>query len=330
VATVQADTDNIQTRLPGSLVAGRMDSYVGSMAAGVIVAATVATGAIDADALAADAVAEIQSAILSDATPFPGANINATISSRSHHSPADVDTQLSATHGAGSWEGGSPSAIADAVWDEALAGHLTPGSTGEALDTAATGGGLTPGAIADAVWDEVIAGHSTVGSAGAELQAKAEPGDSMALVPDAVDAAAIAASGALEIATTVDAALTSTHGVGAWTSPTIVAIADAVWDEPLSGHVGVGSAGAELQAKAEPGDSMALVPDAVDAAAVAASGAAEVAVATDALLSITHGAGSWEGLAAADIADAVWDEQMEDHQITGSTGANQQHGVTKI
>ena len=42
VAAVQADTDNIQTRLPAALVGGRMDSSVGAMAANVLTAAAAA------------------------------------------------------------------------------------------------------------------------------------------------------------------------------------------------------------------------------------------------------------------------------------------------
>lgn len=53
IAAVQADTDNLQTRIPAALVGGRMDASVGAMA----------TGAVDADALAADAVAEIANAV---------------------------------------------------------------------------------------------------------------------------------------------------------------------------------------------------------------------------------------------------------------------------
>lgn len=93
LATVQADTDDIQTRLPAALVSGRMDASVGSMAAnvltataiasdaitaakiadaaidaatfaaGAINAAAIATDAIDADAIKADAVTEIQSGL---------------------------------------------------------------------------------------------------------------------------------------------------------------------------------------------------------------------------------------------------------------------------
>jgi hypothetical protein len=59
LATVQSDTDDIQTRLPAALVSGRMDSDVQAMANAVITAAKFAAGAIDANALAADAVDEI-------------------------------------------------------------------------------------------------------------------------------------------------------------------------------------------------------------------------------------------------------------------------------
>lgn len=46
IAAVQADTDNIQTRLPAALVSGRIDASVGAMASGVLTAT-----AIDADAI---------------------------------------------------------------------------------------------------------------------------------------------------------------------------------------------------------------------------------------------------------------------------------------
>jgi hypothetical protein len=46
-AAIQADTDNIQTRLPAALVSGRMDASVGAMASNVITAAAFATDAVD-------------------------------------------------------------------------------------------------------------------------------------------------------------------------------------------------------------------------------------------------------------------------------------------
>lgn len=48
IAGVQADTDNIQTRLPAALVSGRMDSSIGAVASGAIGAAGFASGAFDA------------------------------------------------------------------------------------------------------------------------------------------------------------------------------------------------------------------------------------------------------------------------------------------
>ncbi len=63
-------------------------------------------------------------------------------------------------------------AIADAVWEEAIADHSgTAGSTAEALSDA--GGAGTPptvGEIADAVWDEATAGHTTGGTFGAQAK----------------------------------------------------------------------------------------------------------------------------------------------------------------
>ncbi len=47
IVTLQADTDNIQTRLPTSLVSGRMDSSVGAMAANTLTASALATDAVD-------------------------------------------------------------------------------------------------------------------------------------------------------------------------------------------------------------------------------------------------------------------------------------------
>lgn len=73
VVTLQADTDDIQTRLPAALSGGKMDSHVNDIAASAITATSIATDAITAakiaaDAigaseLAADAVTEIQSGL---------------------------------------------------------------------------------------------------------------------------------------------------------------------------------------------------------------------------------------------------------------------------
>lgn len=71
VVAIQADTDNIQTRLPAALVGGRMDSSVGAMAVDVITAASIQAGAIG--------VAEAP-------------NLDAAISTRA--TPAQVNTEV--------------------------------------------------------------------------------------------------------------------------------------------------------------------------------------------------------------------------------------------
>jgi len=68
LATVQADTDDLQARLPAALDgSGNIKAAVQSLVANAITAAVVATNAIDADALAADAVTELQVGLASAA-----------------------------------------------------------------------------------------------------------------------------------------------------------------------------------------------------------------------------------------------------------------------
>ena len=341
-----------------------------------------------------------QAQVLSDATPFPGARIDAAITSRAApgaamdlvtdavdaaalaaDAVAEIGAALSSAHGAGSWEGSSASAVADAVWDEAIAGHSAAGSAGKelqdkpsaaAVDSQLSGThgagsweGSSAAAVADAVWDELKAGHVGAGSFGEEVQShatptevvtslgtygaatgaqvatRAAPGDSMDLITDAVDANALAASAITEL----DAALSAAHGAGSWEGGTPAAIADAVWDEAKAGHVAGGSFGEEVQShatqaeilsdatpfpgaridaaissRAAPGAAMDLVTDAVDAAALATSAISEI----DAALSAAHGAGSWEGSGASAVAAAVWDEPKLGHGVAGTFGAELQ------
>lgn len=63
---------------------------------------------------------------------------------------------------------------ADAVWDEALAGHAGAGSAGEALSAATAPSAAT---VADAVWDEAISGHLGAGTTGNALNAAGSAGD---------------------------------------------------------------------------------------------------------------------------------------------------------
>lgn len=179
------------------------------------------------------------------------------------------------------------SGIADHVWDEVLAGHLTAGTTGFALSLA-SGQAPTVGAIADAVWDEPMVDHLTAGTTGIELASKAEPGEAMAL-----------------------------------TSGTISGVADQVWREPISDHSGVvGSTAERLSQTAQPGDQMDLLDQAVDRVWDEDIADHQTPGTTgEALLLAASGAVS--GIApptVGAIADAVWDEAIAGHSGAGSAG----------
>lgn len=63
IAAVQADTDNMQTRLPAALVSGRMDASVGAMAANVLTATAINADAFTAAKFAADVTTELQTGL---------------------------------------------------------------------------------------------------------------------------------------------------------------------------------------------------------------------------------------------------------------------------
>lgn len=80
---------------------------------------------LTAAGLATDAVTEIQTGL----SVLTEAGVRTAVGMAS----ANLDTQLNALPTAGD--------NANAIWDEAIAGHVTAGSTGEALDNAGSGGG---------------------------------------------------------------------------------------------------------------------------------------------------------------------------------------------
>lgn len=193
LATVQADTDDIQTRLPAALVSGRIDASVGAMASGVVTATSIATDAITAakiapDAigaseLAADAVTEIQAGLATSAalatvqadtddiqSRLPAALVSGRMDASVGAMAASVITATSiATDaitaakiaadaiGAAELAADAVAEIADAVWDEVLSGHLTAGTTGAALNAAGSAGDP---------WTTALPGSYGAGTAG--------------------------------------------------------------------------------------------------------------------------------------------------------------------
>lgn len=295
LAAVQADTDDIQTRLPAALVGGRMDSHVNVMgngtiaaatfAAGAITAAAIATNAIDADALATDAVTELQSGLAT----------------------ASAVAALPTAAG-----------IADAVWDEARGGHVAAGSFGEGV---ASVQGAVTGAVASVTAGVTLATNAVsaaavAADAVAELQAglataaalSSAAADAATAASAATAAAASAASvdgkltntraGYLDAAITsrapstltdatitaaVSAALATDHGAGSWQTGSggadAATIAAAVTDQTLTGHSTAGTVGGAL-AGAATGSAVSAVSAAITALPSASAIASAVLAAT--------------------------------------------------
>lgn len=142
--------------------------------------------------------------------------------------------------------------VAAATWNAATATYGSAGSYGLLIETnldaqvsTVGGGSLTEAGIADAVWDEALAGHAVAGSAGAGLSAAGSAGDPWStLLPGAYGAGT---AGKI-LGTNLDAPVSGA------TAPTAAAVADAVWDEVLSGHLTAGSTGYALNAAGSAGD----------------------------------------------------------------------------
>ena len=212
VASVQSDTNDLQSRVPAALISGRMDVTVGAMQADVL------TGT----ALAASAVSEIQSGLSTldpagvraavglasanldaqlDALPTAAENttavwaaaartltaidedtttldLDATIRAAVGMAAANLDTQLAAIDDAVDTEVGAIKAVTDKV--DATLENSSDGwiFTAAALQQAPVTAAPSAADIADAVWDEPIASHAAVSGSTAEaLSAAGSGGD---------------------------------------------------------------------------------------------------------------------------------------------------------
>lgn len=242
VAAVQADTDNIQTRLPTSLVSGRIDASLGAIASGVDFSATM-KASINTEADTA----------LSDVglTSTVTGRIDAAVSTRSSQTSVDtlagyVDNEVAAIKAktdnlpaspAATGDIPSASSIADAVWDEALSGHTTAGSAGKALADAGNAGDP---------WSTAVPGAYGAGTAGkilgdyldAAVSSRASQ-TSLDTLDDYVDTEVAAIKAKTDLIPASPAAVSDI--------PSASSIADAVWDEAVSGHTSAGTTGLALR-----------------------------------------------------------------------------------
>jgi hypothetical protein len=181
---IQADTEDIQSRLPTALVSGRIDASVGAMQPNVLTAS----------ALATDAVTEIQSGLATTANVAAIETDTQDIQSRlpaalvSGRIDASVGAMASGVLTAAALATDAVGEIADGVWDEPYSGHTTAG----------TYGGRIPRSQNSNVEVQITGS----GHAAADIH-ELQPAviDHTHFAAGAIDANALAASAASEIAT---------------------------------------------------------------------------------------------------------------------------------
>jgi hypothetical protein len=140
-----------------------------------------------------------------------------------------ADALVRAPTGSGGGGGGGPSAadIADAVWDELLSGHVSAGSSGKIV------GDSLDAAVSSRASQTSV--NTVAGYVDTEVAA-------IKVVTDKLDTLFEPATGSPgEYRYSADALVRTPSG--AFTGPSAAAIADAVWDEALSGHVTSGTGG---------------------------------------------------------------------------------------
>jgi hypothetical protein len=170
-------------------------------------------------------------------------------------------------------------AVADAVWDETLADHLTAGSTGEGLNAAGSAGDPwatalpgaygagTAGKIVGDNLNATVSSRSSHGAADVKTAIEAA-GSHLTLIkavtdnlPDGGALTSLATAAALTtVDAVVDAIRAKTDNLPAAPAatgdiPTAAAVADAVWDEAIAGHVTAGTFGEKSQ-KAVPSETI--------------------------------------------------------------------------
>lgn len=135
---------NTENRLPAVLVSGRIDASVGAMASGVLTATAIAADAITAAKVDVGVHQEL-------------IELAFTYNATADYATATAGSLVKEIADNAGGSGLTAAAIADAVWDEAIAGHVSSGSTGESLNAA--GGAGDP-------WITALPGAYSAGSAG--------------------------------------------------------------------------------------------------------------------------------------------------------------------
>jgi len=282
-ATILSDTNDIQTRIPASLVGGRIDASVGAMASDVLTST----------ALAASAVTEIQSGL----STLDAAGVRTAVGLAS----ANLDTQI------GTLATAANLATVAGYLDTEIAAILA--DTNELQTDWANGGRLDLILDARASQTSVDVIDDFLDTEIAAIKAKTDnlpvdPAD--ASVVAGLIAAVEAKIDIMDI--NVDDILTQTAEIGIGGAG-LTYVASAADLATVAGYID-----AEVGA-------IKAVTDRVDTTLELATGSpGDYRFSADALRNAPTGSGGGSAPTASQIADAVWDEILSGHAISGSTG----------
>jgi hypothetical protein len=165
----------------------------------------------------------------------------------------EIDTELTAQHGSGSWQtgaGSTPSEIAAAVWDAVRSSYNDVGSFGESLQQIVA----SLSQIVAGVWNAAISSYNSPSTFGAKNQ-NLTPSENVNDYKANVTALALEATlqlvklktDNLPVDPTSEANATSNKNEIISAIPSSGSIADSVWDEPIADHVLTDTFGAKNQ-----------------------------------------------------------------------------------
>lgn len=257
---VEADTADIQGRIPAALVSGRIDASVGAMAANVLTATAIAADAITDAKVASDVTIASVTGAVGSVTGAVGSVTGAVGSVTGNVGGHVVGTVASVVGAVGSVTGN-------------VGGNVGGNVTGS-VGSVATGGITRASLAADTGLQSVRSNTAQAGaSTSITLDASASATtdfyiNHLVLLTGGTGAGQAryitAYNGTTKVATvsawatnpdnTSTFALLAGDAIPGATAPSAATIADAVWDEILSGHAVSGSTGEALAAAGSAGD----------------------------------------------------------------------------
>lgn len=238
-ASHAADVAAVKAVLPAALVSGRIDASVGAMASGVLTATAIAADAITDAKVASDVTIASVTGAVGSVTGNVGGNVTGSVGSVVARVTANTD-QLA---------GQTVTAAAGVTFPTSVASptNITAGTitTVTNLTNAPSAGDFTATmktSIGTAVAASAVA--SVTGNVGGNVTG------SVGSVASGGIASSSFASGAITAAAIAADAI----GASELAADAVAEIADAVWDEVLSGHLTSGTTGAALNAAGSAGD----------------------------------------------------------------------------